>query len=323
MYGITETTVHVTYRPITMADVEAETGSVIGVPIPDLAVYLLDRYGKLVPVGVPGELYVGGGGVGRGYLNRPELTAARFVPDPFTGTPGARLYRSGDLARRLPDGDLEYLGRLDHQVKIRGFRIELGEIEAALAQHPAVREVVALVREDRPGDRRLVAYIRTDGHPTALAAELRAHAKERLPEYMVPAAIVALDALPLTGNGKVDRAALPAPEAGEAHPDEGSRAPATPEEMLLARIWSEVLRVDTVGVDENFFELGWRFHPEHPGHRAGASGRPPNLPEADVRASDGGGAGPGCRARWRDSARRRAGDRSSSPHAHPALVLRA
>ena len=198
-------------------------GASSGCRFPDLAVYLLDRYGKLVPIGVPGELYVGGAGVARGYLNRPELTAERFVPDPFTGTPGARLYRSGDLARRLPDGDLEYLGRLDHQVKIRGFRIELGEIEAALAQHPAVREVVALVREDRPGDRRLVAYVRTDGRPTALAAELRAHAKERLPEYMVPAAFVALDALPLTANGKIDRAALPAPEAGEAAP--GRRLP--------------------------------------------------------------------------------------------------
>jgi amino acid adenylation domain-containing protein len=159
MYGITETTVHVTYRPITAADVARAAGSVIGAPIPDLQVYLFDRHRQLVPVGVPGEMFVGGGGVARGYLNRPELTAERFVADPFSGVPGGRLYRSGDLARRLPDGDLEYLGRIDQQVKIRGFRIELGEIESVLAGHPAVQHAVVLAREDTPGDRRLVAYV--------------------------------------------------------------------------------------------------------------------------------------------------------------------
>ncbi len=190
MYGITETTVHVTYRPIRMADVKAGAGSVIGTPIPDLSVYLLDQRGKLVPVGVAGEMYVGGGGLARGYLDRPELTAERFVPHPFA--PGERLYRSGDLARRLPDGDLEYLGRIDHQVKIRGFRIELGEIEAVLAQHAEVQDAVVLAREDVPGDKRLAAYVvRREGGVTV--SDLRQHVRARLPEYMVPTAWEVLD----------------------------------------------------------------------------------------------------------------------------------
>jgi amino acid adenylation domain-containing protein/non-ribosomal peptide synthase protein (TIGR01720 family) len=253
MYGITETTVHVTYRRITAADLAAGAGSVIGVPLPDLAVYLLDGRGELVPSGVPGEVYVGGAGVARGYLNRPALTAERFVPSPFEG--GGRLYRSGDLARRLISGELEYLGRIDQQVKIRGFRIELGEIEAVLGRHPAVQAVVVIAREDTPGDRRLAAYVVPAAGREAPVAELRALARERLPDYMVPAAFVSLAALPLTANGKIDRRALPAPEVA---PVEAAAyvAPRTPAETALARIWSDVLRVERVGADDNFFELG-------------------------------------------------------------------
>jgi amino acid adenylation domain-containing protein/non-ribosomal peptide synthase protein (TIGR01720 family) len=245
MYGITETTVHVTYRPLSREDVVAGSGSPIGVRIPDLRLYVCDAGMHPVPVGVPGELYVGGGGVARGYLNRPELTAQRFIDNPFG--PG-RLYRTGDRVRWLMDGTLEYLGRLDEQVKIRGFRIELGEIEAALLSHGGVRECAVVVREDEPGDRRLVAYVIGQ----ADAEALRAHLQQRLPDYMVPAAFVSLETLPLTPNGKLDRRALPAPsyEAAE------FVAPRTAVEATLARIWAEVLRVERVGVEENFFALG-------------------------------------------------------------------
>jgi amino acid adenylation domain-containing protein len=255
MYGITETTVHVTYREVTREDLAAAERSPIGVPIPGLAVHLRDRHGNLVPPGVAGEMYVAGSGVARGYLGRPDLTAERFVPDPFGGA-GGRLYRSGDLARRLENGDLEYLGRIDHQVKIRGFRIELGEVEAAVLSHPAVREAVVLVREEEPGGRRLVAYVvpREKGIETAA---LRAYLKERLPDFMVPSALVEIPAIPLTAHGKVDRRAL-APPAAAAAPA-GERAPAaplTPTEELLAGIWSEVLGVERVERDDSFFDLG-------------------------------------------------------------------
>jgi acyl carrier protein len=255
MYGITETTVHVTYRPIRQADLESGQGSVIGVPIPDLQVYILDPGGQPAPIGVPGEMYVGGAGVARGYLNRAELTAERFIADPFTPTNGTRLYRTGDLARRLANGDIEYLGRIDQQVKIRGFRIELGEIEAALGQHPAVRESVVLAREDAPGDKRLVAYVVAENAPADLADQLRAQLRARLPEYMVPSAFVTLDALPLTPNGKLDRKALPVPERTGA---EGVTyvAPRTATEEILAGIWAEVLTLERVGVEDNFFDLG-------------------------------------------------------------------
>ncbi|WP_420129160.1 amino acid adenylation domain-containing protein [Longimicrobium sp.] len=246
MYGITETTVHVTYRVLSREDVFGGSGSPIGRAIPDLRLYVLDPARRPVPIGVPGELYVGGAGVARGYLNRPELTAARFVDDPFA--PG-RLYRSGDRVRWLADGTLEYLGRLDEQVKIRGFRIELGEIEAALRQSPGVRDCTVVVREDAPGDRRLVAYVVGD----AEAEALRAHVRLSLPEYMVPAAFGFLEALPLTANGKLDRKALPAPELALA---EGYVAPRTPAEEVLARIWAEVLDVERVGANDNFFDLG-------------------------------------------------------------------
>ncbi|HEX6903706.1 MAG TPA: non-ribosomal peptide synthase/polyketide synthase [Thermoanaerobaculia bacterium] len=241
MYGITETTVHVTYREISAKDV----ASAVGCPIPDLGVYLLDPSLNLVPVGVPGEILVGGAGLALGYLDRAELTAERFIPNPF-GEAGSRLYRSGDLARRLPDGDLEYLGRIDHQVKMRGFRIELGEIEAALVRHPAIREAVVLVREDR-----LVAWVVAE-EEVALS-DLRAFAGESLPEYMLPSALVMLDKLPLTANGKVDRRALPDPDAPVSA---GFVAPRTPLETFVAGLFQEVLGIERIGVHDDFFEMG-------------------------------------------------------------------
>ncbi|HEX6747845.1 MAG TPA: non-ribosomal peptide synthase/polyketide synthase [Longimicrobium sp.] len=248
MYGITETTVHVTYRPLGREDVFGGSGSPIGVRIPDLRLYVLDPARRPVPIGVPGELYVGGGGVARGYLNRPELTAQRFVQNPFG--PG-KLYRTGDRVRWLADGTLDYMGRLDEQVKIRGFRIELGEIEVRLAEHPEVREAVVLAREDVPGDRRLVAYVVGEVE----AGVLREHLRRELPEYMVPAAFVSLDALPLTPNGKLDRKALPAPE-GDAYARGRYEAPLGEVEAALAGIWAEVLGVERVGRWDHFFELG-------------------------------------------------------------------
>jgi amino acid adenylation domain-containing protein len=254
MYGITETTVHVTYRPLGVEDL-ALRSSVIGQPIPDLRLYLLDEQGQPVPVGVPGEIYVGGAGVAREYLARPELSAQRFVADPFSSLPAARMYRSGDLARWRADGDLEYLGRMDFQVKIRGFRIELGEIEAAIQQHPGVREVVVLAREDTPGERWLVAYVVPRARSGTLEAELRSALAERLPEYMVPQAFMLLEALPLTGNGKVDRKALPAPQR---RADKGSvrQVPRGPVEETLAGIWADVLGVTRVEPGDGFFALG-------------------------------------------------------------------
>ncbi|HEY9422636.1 MAG TPA: amino acid adenylation domain-containing protein, partial [Thermoanaerobaculia bacterium] len=246
MYGITETTVHVTYRPMRTPDAWADRRSAIGFPIPDLTVAVLGPDLRPVPIGVPGELVVGGAGVARGYLGRPGLTAERFVPD----TEGARLYRSGDLGRFLPSGELEYLGRIDHQVKIRGFRIELGEIESLLRTLEGVREAVVAVREDVSGDRRLAAYV-VGG---AAAETLRGMLRERLPDYMVPAVFVHLPALPLTPNGKVDRKALPDPErqsAGESH-----HPPRTPLEEFLAGLWRDALGVESVGVHDSFFDLG-------------------------------------------------------------------
>jgi amino acid adenylation domain-containing protein len=225
----------------------------IGAPIANVRAYVLDAAREPLPVGVPGELYVGGAGVARGYLGRPGLTAERFVPDPFGGEAGARLYRTGDRVRWLADGTLDFLGRVDHQVKVRGYRIELGEIEARLAEHPAVREAVVVAREDEPGDRRLVAYVA--GDPAAGADVLRAYLGETLPEYMVPAAYVHLDVLPLTPNGKLDRKALPSPD-GEAFARHGYEAPAGEVEQALAEIWSEVLGVERVGRHDDFFELG-------------------------------------------------------------------
>ncbi|HEX6039981.1 non-ribosomal peptide synthetase, partial [Longimicrobium sp.] len=251
MYGITETTVHVTYRVIREADVRAGSSSPIGVPIPDLSVHLLDGRGQPVPIGLVGEMHVGGAGVARGYLGRPELTSQRFVPDPFGTDAAARLYRSGDLARRRADGSLEFWGRADDQVKVRGFRIELGEIESVLLEHPAVREAVVLARGGAD-DRRLVAWTVADSVSTA---ELRAHLLAHLPEYMVPSAFVPLERLPLTRNGKVDRRALPEPDAAEAA-GAAYAAPRTPTEEVLAAIWAELLGAERVGASDGFFELG-------------------------------------------------------------------
>jgi amino acid adenylation domain-containing protein len=220
----------------------------IGHPIANTRMYVLDRFDQPVPTGVPGELHIGGANLARGYLNRPELTAERFVDDPFV--PGERIYRTGDLARFRADGAIEYLGRLDHQVKLRGFRIELGEIESVLAQHDDVREALVLATEHAPGDTRLVAYV----SPAADPATLSAYARERLPEYMVPAAIVGLERFPLTPNGKVDRAALPAPSYGGT--DVEPVAPGTSLERTIAEQWCAVLGVERVGVNENFFDLG-------------------------------------------------------------------
>jgi amino acid adenylation domain-containing protein len=252
MYGITETTVHVTYRVIGEDDVRAGSASPIGIPIPDLSVRLMDRCGHSVPVGIAGEMYVGGGGVARGYLGRPALTAQRFVPDPFSAQPGARLYRSGDLARRLADGSLEFLGRADDQVKVRGFRIELGEIESVLREHPAVREAVVLARGNAD-DRRLVAWVVAAEGVTA--AELRAHLLGRLPDYMAPSATVLMDSLPLTRNGKVDRRALPEPDAADVA-GEVYEAPRTETERLLAGLWAELLGVERAGRTDSFFAMG-------------------------------------------------------------------
>jgi amino acid adenylation domain-containing protein len=251
MYGITETTVHVTYRPLSKADLDGNS-SVIGRPIPDLQVYVLDEHQQQVPIGVPGEMYVGGAGVTRGYLNRPELTSQRFISNIFGNS---KLYKTGDLARYLPNGELEYLGRIDNQVKIRGFRIELGEIEGLLTQHPAVWENVVVVREDEPGDKRLVAYVVPKVGQSLTVQELRQFLSNQLPSYMVPNAFVLLESLPLTSNGKVDRRALPKPEL-DSTLLEKFVAPRTPIEEMLAQIWTQVLKVEQVGIDDNFFALG-------------------------------------------------------------------
>jgi amino acid adenylation domain-containing protein/thioester reductase-like protein len=256
MYGITETTVHVTYRPLSTAERSSGGKSFIGRPLSHLRLYVLDRHSRPAPLGVPGEIHVGGAGLARGYLDRPELTAERFMPDPFASVGGERLYRTGDRARWLKGGDLQYLGRMDHQVKIRGFRIELGEIESALNEHPAVRQAVVQARREPSGAARLIAYLvaaEKNGVPTD--AELRRHLASRLPEYMLPSGFERLTAMPLTPEGKVDRRALPPPKA-ERLTGSAFVAPLTPAEKELARIWSEVLKVHPIGVDDNFFELG-------------------------------------------------------------------
>jgi amino acid adenylation domain-containing protein len=255
-YGPTETVVG-----CCIYEVPAESspaGAVpIGRPIANTQLFVLDRYLQPTPIGVPGQLYIGGDSLARGYLNRPELTAEKFIPHPFSDEPGARLYQTGDLARYRPDGQLEFLGRLDHQVKIRGFRIELGEIETALDQHPAVREAVVLAREDIPGQKRLVAYVVSNVEaPGSQTADLRHFLQTKLPEYMIPSAFVRLKTLPLTSNGKVDRRALPPPPQTRLEPATARAAPRSPLEQTLAAIWSDILGLSGIGIEDDFFALG-------------------------------------------------------------------
>ena len=255
MYGITETTVHVTYRRITSNDVK-RGGSPIGVPLADLQVYLLNPQGQPVPVGVPGEIYVGGAGLARGYLNRPELTATRFLTPSFDECPSDRLYRSGDLARRNEDGSLEFLGRIDSQVKIRGHRIELGEIESAILQIESVVRAAVVARDDGPVGKVLVAYIVP--HPGAGldAAGLRHALAMKLPSYMIPSFFVELETLPLTINGKLDTKALPFPQSASLDREQSIVLPRNPVEEMIASVWSTVLNIQTISIDDNFFELG-------------------------------------------------------------------
>ena len=253
MYGITETTVHVTYRPITRADLNA--GSVIGSAIPDLQVYVLDDELRLVSNGLEGEIYVGGAGLARGYLNRPELTAERFVPDPLSSEPGGRLYRTGDLARQM-NGDLEYRGRADDQVKVRGFRIEPGEVNAALARHPAIRESIVLARPDARGEKRLAAYCACNGVARLTGGDLHEFLKDKLPDHMIPSAFVFLETLPLTPNGKVNRKLLPSPDWTRPEVGAAFVAPRTNIEQVLAEVWTETLGVRRVGIDDSYFALG-------------------------------------------------------------------
>lgn len=252
MYGITETTVHVTYREITQADV-ANRGSVIGQPIPDLSFYILDKNLEPSPVGVPGEVYIAGAGVTRGYLHHPRLSAERFIPNPFAKTPGSRLYRTGDLARRLPNGELEYLGRADQQIKIRGFRIEPGEIAAVLSSHPQIKEAFVTVRTAANGDNRIVAYFVSDAQEK-LKTVLGSFLKSKLPDYMIPTVFMPLEAIPLTVNGKVDQTALPAPDWGST--TKPYIAPRNDREATICSLMASLLKLERVGITDDFFEIG-------------------------------------------------------------------
>jgi amino acid adenylation domain-containing protein len=251
MYGPTETTVW-----SAVAKVEAGQPVVVGRPIAKTRFYVLDGTSDLVPVGVPGELHIAGDGLARGYLNRPELTRERFVPDPFVPEPGARMYRTGDLVRRLPDGTMEFLGRLDHQVKIRGHRVELGEIEAVLERDPRIERCAVIAADDAHGDRRLIAYFLPADGIAVSSGELRRRLAETLPAYMIPAVFVPLNAFPLSPSGKLDRNALPPPDGAMPQSDTASDDPATPTERALVPIWCRMLGLEKVGLRDNFFELG-------------------------------------------------------------------
>jgi amino acid adenylation domain-containing protein len=252
MYGPTETTIWSSVYPI-----ESEDGPVpIGPPIANTQFYILDSHLKPLAVGVPGELHIGGSGLARGYLNRPELTAEKFIAHPFSERPGERLYKTGDLARYLPDGNIEYLCRMDYQVKIRGFRVELGEIEAALRSHPTVREAVVITMAEASGENRLVAYLVANAETVSSVSELRSFLRKKLPDYMVPSAFVFLDVFPLTPSGKVDRQALPPPDSVRPSLEAEYVAPQTDAERMIANTWQEVLRLEKVGMHDNFFDLG-------------------------------------------------------------------
>ena len=251
LYGPTECT---TYSTWTMR--QADERPTIGRPIANTRIFIVDANLAPVPIGVAGELHIGGDGLARGYLNRPELTAEKFIANPFSSDTNEKLYRTGDLARYRPDGNIEFLGRIDNQVKLRGFRIELGEIETVITQHPAIEQTVVLLREDTPGDKRLVAYIVTADGSAVSVHDLRAHAQQKLPDYMVPAYFVVLDSLPLTTNGKIDRKALPAPIGQSLSAARQYVAPRDSYETALCDLWSEALHIDQVGIDDDFFALG-------------------------------------------------------------------
>lgn len=253
VYGPTEASIDATFW--TCKEGGSHLNAPIGRPISNAQAYILDHNLQVVPVGEPGELHIGGIGLARGYLNRPELTAEKFIPHPFDITPGARLYKTGDLARYLPDGNIEFLGRIDHQVKVRGFRIELGEIEAVLSQHPDLQQSIVTVREDRPGDKRLVAYSVVIEGTAPTVSDLRHFLADKLPDHMIPSTFVWLDALPLNPNGKVDRNALPPPKQDRVV----EVTPVAPQDLLerqLIEIWEQVLRIKPIGAQDNFFELG-------------------------------------------------------------------
>ena len=254
LYGPSEDTTYTTCALLTRTQEPLRVA--VGRPVPNTQLYVLDAAMKPVPLGIPGELYIGGSGLARGYWNHPELTAERFVPNPLSQQGGERLYRTGDLVRYRADGNLEFLSRLDHQVKIRGHRIELGEIEAVLEEQPSIRQAIVLAREDEPGEKRLVAYVVAEAEATVSADELQAVLKQRVPEYMVPGVFVMLSEMPLTPNGKINRKALPTPEKGRAAARAAYIAPRTADEEALAQIWCEALGLERVGVEDNFFDLG-------------------------------------------------------------------
>ena len=256
MYGITETTVYSTYHRVTRADLAAGVGSRIGRPLAGLRMYVLDQQGHPTPLGVPGEIHLAGHGVALGYLNQPALTAQRFLPDPY-GPAGSRMYRTGDLGIRLPDGSVEFLGRLDDQVKLRGYRIELGEVESALAALPEVAEAAVVLREDTAGDPRLVGYLAGAPGQRPSTGELRAALARTLPDYMIPSAFVTLDQLPRNNSGKLDRRALPAPQDGDPGDGRAMVAPRTALEERVAGIWAQVLGLPSGGRRGRLLRAGW------------------------------------------------------------------
>jgi hypothetical protein len=256
MYGPTETTVWSTFRKLCYGDVVQDAAvESIGRPIANTEVYILDRHLRPVPIGVPGDLYIGGDGLAVGYRNLRELTAQRFLPHPFSGDPNRRLYKTGDNARYRDNGDIEYLGRADQQVKVRGFRIELGEIEAVLATHPDVQQAIADARVSRTGDKRLIVWYVSSHSRELSPVGLREHLKLKLPDYMIPALFVAVSALPMTPNGKVDRKALAEPDQGYSQAA-AYQEPQTEWEQTLAHLWEQVLNVSRIGIHDDFFELG-------------------------------------------------------------------
>ena len=253
-YGPTEATVLATMCDLSQLVLEdTRPKQLIGTAFANVQTYILDGYLQPVPIGVAGELHIGGVGLARGYLNRPDLTAAKFIPNPFNKL--ERLYKTGDLARYLPDGNIEFLGRIDNQVKVRGFRIELGEIETVLIAHPQVSEAVVIDSEDIPGNKRLVAYVVTRSK-SEIKNQLRSFLKQKLPDYMIPSVFVILDALPLTPNGKVDRRGLPKPDQTRLDLEANYVAPHTQVEKSIAAVWQDVLHLENIGIHDNFFEIG-------------------------------------------------------------------